>query len=582
MSSGADTRVVEMQFDNKDFERNVKTSIKTLDELKSSLNLDESAKSLNNLERVSKNFSLESMCSSIDELNSRFSTLGIVGINVINRITDSAINAAKKIGNILIVDPIRSGFQEYETQIDAIQTILANTSAEMDKLGYNQQERIDLVNDKLDELNHYADKTIYNFTQMTANIGRFTAAGIDLNTSVTAIQGIANLAAVSGSTSQQASTAMYQLSQALAAGSLKLQDWNSVVNAGMGGKVFQDALIQTATAMGVTVDKTVTTFDASGKKITKTVKKTVKELIEESGSFRESLSTGWITSDVLTETLSHFSWDFEELAKNSRKTDEEIDALRKTLMERGYSLEDANKLLEQSTNLTVEQAKNLKKAELIAKGYTSEEADEIIKMAEAATEAATKVKTFTQLFDTLKEALQSGWTQTWEYIIGDFEEAKAFFTKLSDHFGEIINQSAESRNSVVKDWKELGGRNDLIDGMWNIIDGIENIFSTIKGAFQEIFPPATGEQLKNASNGFKEFTRGFKELTENTEIMGTVRSIFKGIAFFVSIIRKGIGWIFGLTVGLAKQTDGIWSVLLLAKNEKPVGIPYFFGCPNSG
>lgn len=559
MSSGADTRVVEMQFDNKDFERNVKTSIKTLDELKSSLNLDESAKSLNNLERVSKNFSLESMCSSIDELNSRFSTLGIVGINVINRITDSAINAAKKIGNILIVDPIRSGFQEYETQIDAIQTILANTSAEMDKLGYNQQERIDLVNDKLDELNHYADKTIYNFTQMTANIGRFTAAGIDLNTSVTAIQGIANLAAVSGSTSQQASTAMYQLSQALAAGSLKLQDWNSVVNAGMGGKVFQDALIQTATAMGVTVDKTVTTVDASGKKITKTVKKTVKELIEESGSFRESLSTGWITSDVLTETLSHFSWDFEELAKNSRKTDEEIDALRKTLMERGYSLEDANKLLEQSTNLTVEQAKNLKKAELIAKGYTSEEADEIIKMAEAATEAATKVKTFTQLFDTLKEALQSGWTQTWEYIIGDFEEAKAFFTKLSDHFGEIINQSAESRNSVVKDWKELGGRNDLIDGMWNIIDGIENIFSTIKGAFQEIFPPATGEQLKNASNGFKEFTRGFKELTENTEIMGTVRSIFKGIAFFVSIIRKGIGWIFGLTVGLAKQTDGIWS-----------------------
>ena len=559
MSSGADTRVVEMQFDNKDFERNVKTSIKTLDELKSSLNLDESAKSLSNLERVSKSFSLESMCSSIDELNSRFSTLGIVGINIINRITDSAINAAKKIGNILIVDPIRSGFQEYETQIDAIQTILANTSAEMDKLGYNQQERIDLVNDKLDELNHYADKTIYNFTQMTANIGRFTAAGIDLNTSVTAIQGIANLAAVSGSTSQQASTAMYQLSQALAAGSLKLQDWNSVVNAGMGGKVFQDALIQTATAMGVTVDKTVTTVDASGKRITKTVKKTVKELIEESGSFRESLSTGWITSDVLTETLSHFSWDFEELAKNSRKTDEEIDALRKTLMERGYSLEDANKLLEQSTNLTVEQAKNLKKAELIAKGYTSEEADEIIKMAEAATEAATKVKTFTQLFDTLKEALQSGWTQTWEYIIGDFEEAKAFFTKLSDYFGETINQSAESRNAVIKDWKELGGRNDLIDGMWNIIYGIENIFRTIKGAFQEIFPPATGEQLKNASNGFKEFTRGFKELTENAEIMGTVRSIFKGIASFVSIIRKGISWIFGLSVGLAKQTDGIWS-----------------------
>lgn len=338
MSAAKDTRVVEMQFDNKDFERNVQTSVKTLDKLKASLNLDESAKSLANLEKAGKNFSLESMCSSLDDLNSRFSTMGIVGMNVLNRITDTAINGAKKIANVLVFDNIKSGFQEYETQIDAIQTILANTSAEMDKLGYTQQERIDLVNEKLDELNHYADKTIYNFTQMTANIGRFTAAGVGLETSVTAIQGIANLAAVSGSTSQQASTAMYQLSQALSAGSLKLQDWNSVVNAGMGGKIFQDELVRTAKAMGITVDKTITetveTVNSKGKKVTKKVKKTVKktvdELIRDAGSFRESLSDGWITADVLTEALSHFSWDFEELAKNSRKSEEEIEALRKS------------------------------------------------------------------------------------------------------------------------------------------------------------------------------------------------------------------------------------------------------------
>lgn len=558
MSSAMDTRVVEMQFDNRDFERNVQTSVKTLDKLKASLNLDESAKSLANLEKAGKSFSLDSMCSSIDELNSRFSAMGIVGMNVINRITDAAINGAKKIANVLVFDNIKSGFQEYETQIDAIQTILANTSAEMDKLGYTQQERIDLVNDKLDELNHYADKTIYNFTQMTANIGRFTAAGVGLETSVTAIQGIANLAAVSGSTSQQASTAMYQLSQALAAGSLKLMDWNSVVNAGMGGKVFQDALVQTATAMGVTVDKTVEVVDSSGKKVRKSVKKTVQELIDDAGSFRESLSDGWISSEVLTETLAHFSWDFEELAKNSKKTDEEIQALRDALVAKGYSLEDANRLLEQSTNLTVEQAKNLKKAELIAKGYTSDQADEIIKMAEAATEAATKVKTFTQLIDTLKEALQSGWTQTWEYIIGDFEEAKQLLTSISDHFGKLIDDSSNSRNAIVKDWKDLGGRNDLIDGMWNIINGIENIFKTIGSAFREVFPPTTGQQLKDASAKFKEFTEGFKKLTENADVMETVKSVFKGIASAIDIVRKGISWILGRVAGLGKQANGIW------------------------
>ena len=540
MSNSIDNRIVEMEFDNKEFERNIQTSVKSINTLKSSLDFKESSKSLSAFNNVTKSFSLENIGESVEALTSRFSTMGIVGMSVLNRLTDAAINTAKRIADVLVVDHMRSGFREYETQINAVQTILANTSAAMDRLGYDQGQRLDIVNSKLDELNRYADKTIYNFTEMTNNIGRFTAAGVDLETSVTAIQGIANLAAVSGSTSQQASTAMYQLSQALAAGSLKLQDWNSVVNAGMGGKVFQDALVQTATAMGVTVDKTVTTVDASGKKITKTVKKTVKELIEESGSFRESLSTGWITTDVLTETLSHFSWDFEELAKNSKKSDEEITKLRQALIDRGYTLEDANKLLEQSTELTVEQAKNLKKAELIAKGYTSDEADEIIKMAEAATDAATKVKTFTQLFDTLKEAMQSGWTQTWEYIIGDFEEAKELLTSISDYFGSIIEESSASRNELIKGWKDLGGRNSLIEGFWNIISAVKNLSDAIRGEFQKLFPPRTSEQLFQLTERFREFTAKIKAFTENSQSMGKIRRIIAGVANAFDIVRNSV------------------------------------------
>lgn len=186
----------------------------------------------------------------------------------------------------------------------------------MTKQGLSDAERLEIVNDRLDQLNHYADKTIYNFTEMTRNIGTFTAAGVELDTAVQSIQGIANLAAISGSTSEQASRAMYQLSQALSTGTVRLLDWNSVVNAGMGGEVFQKALVRTAKAMGKTVDVTVTETNAAGKKVTKTVKRTVDEIIAEEGSFRESLSKGWLTSDILTATLEQFSWDFEQMAKD--------------------------------------------------------------------------------------------------------------------------------------------------------------------------------------------------------------------------------------------------------------------------
>lgn len=235
------------------------------------------------------------MENALESLNDRFSTLSVMGTTALVRITNQAITTGERLVKALSLDPIISGFQEYETQINAVQTILANTSS--------KGTTLDQVNAALDELNHYADLTIYNFTEMTRNIGTFTAAGVDLDTSVAAIKGIANLAAISGSTSQQASTAMYQLSQALASGTVKLQDWNSVVNAGMGGQVFQDALKETARVHGVAIDS----------------------MIAKEGSFRETLSKGWLTSSILTETLQKFTGDLnEETLKSIGYTDEQI------------------------------------------------------------------------------------------------------------------------------------------------------------------------------------------------------------------------------------------------------------------
>ena len=282
MSTTVDQRVVEMRFDNKQFENNIQTSLSSIDKLKKSLNMDGATKGLESVEKASGKINLSGLSNAVETVNAKFSALEVMAITALANITNSAVNAGKSIVSALTIDPIKTGFQEYETQINAVQTILANTSS--------KGTTLDQVNNALDELNRYSDKTIYNFTEMTRNIGTFTAAGVDLDTSVSAIKGIANLAAVSGSNSQQASTAMYQLSQALAAGTVKLQDWNSVVNAGMGGQVFQDALKETARVHGIAID----------------------DMIKDEGSFRETLQKGWLTSDILTETLSKFTGDLNE------------------------------------------------------------------------------------------------------------------------------------------------------------------------------------------------------------------------------------------------------------------------------
>ena len=534
MSNNIDKRIVEMQFDNKQFEKGIQTSIKSLDQLKSNLKLDQAAKSLASLEKAGRSFSLASMNESITAISNRFSAMGIVGMTVLQNITNAAYNCGKRMMNALMIDPLRMGFTEYETQIGSVQTILANTSSEMDKLGYDQQQRLDIVNGKLDELNAYADKTIYNFTEMTRNIGTFTAAGVDLETSVSSIQGIANLAAVSGSTSQQASTAMYQLSQAISTGRVALMDWNSVVNAGMGGELFQNALIRTAANMGVVGDE---------------AKEMFAKLQSGEVSFRDSLSSGWLSSDILTETLSQISMDFEQIAK-------------------------ANGLLLENGMADIEAAKNLMRSQLSAQGYSYDEIEEIINLAETATDAATKVKTLTQLFDTLKESMQSGWTQSWEYIIGDFEEAKALLTDVSDYFGGIINASANSRNAMLADWKALGGRNELIESFWNIVHSIENVTATIQGAFREFFPPTTGQQLFDITQKISDFTAKIKGATENTEAMNKVGRVFRGVAAALDIVKTAAGWVwegFKKLLGMTESAAGGFLDFLAGIGDSVVG-----------
>lgn len=417
MSREIDQRVVELQFDNANFERNAKESISTLDKLKEKLNFKRTGEGLKELEdRVAK-FTMKPLEDAVEGVRVKFTLLDNFVWNFFDRISNKILDVGKNLVSAFTIDPIKTGFQEYETQINAVQTILANTQS--------KGSTLDDVNEALDKLNKYADLTIYNFTEMTRNIGTFTAAGVGLQDATDAIQGIANLAAVSGSTSQQASTAMYQLSQALSAGSLKLQDWNSVVNAGMGGEVFQNALKQTAREYGIAVDS----------------------IIEKAGTFRESLKDGWITSEILTTTLKKMTVTGadEYLAKLTGISQQHIAAMHE----------------EAASSADMEKGFRDLARELAATGkVTEEQAYQLLNMSTTAQDAATKVKTFSQLMDTLKEAAQSGWTQTWELIVGDFGEAKELFTFLSDTFSGLINESSDARNAIVADamgsnWEKL-------------------------------------------------------------------------------------------------------------------------------
>ena len=445
--SSIDERVVKMRLDNSQFEQGINKTSGLLSKLKQALNLDKSVESINNVDKAVSGVSFNPLTSGLQGVQSGFNAMGAVAFSVLNRMTNAAIDAGKSITNALTAS-VRDGFAEYETQMNAVQTILANTQS--------KGSTIDDVNSALDTLNTYADKTIYNFTEMTRNIGTFTAAGVDLQTSVDSIKGIANLAAVSGSSSAQASQAMYQLSQAIAAGKVQLMDWNSVVNAGMGGEVFQNALKRTAENFGTNVDG----------------------MIQKYGSFRESLTEGgWLTTDVLTETLKQLSGAYTE-------------------------------------------------ADLVSQGYTEEQAKQIVQLANTAEGAATDVKTFSQLIDTTKEALGSGWTNTFEIIFGDFEEAKELWSSVANVISDVVNRSSESRNNLLQGWKDLGGRTELIEGLSNVFESLGKVLSTVGNAFRKVFPPTTSQQLMDITKAFTSFT---ESLVPSESTLNKIGRVAEGV-----------------------------------------------------
>jgi tape measure domain-containing protein len=489
-----DDRVVQLKFDNKQFQSASAETMSTLEKLKQSLDFSASRKGVDDLGNSFNKFSLGNIGATIEGVNGKFLAMATIGVTALSQIASKAIQVGAQLVKSLTIDPVKQGFQEYETNLNSVQTILSNTAASGAKLKD--------VNAALNELNEYSDKTIYNFSEMARNIGTFTAAGVDLDSSTAAIKGIANLAALSGSNSQQASTAMYQLSQALAAGKVSLMDWNSVVNAGMGGTVFQRALAQTAEKMGKLKDGTV--------KLTGPMKN-----VSIAGmSFRESISDpkvgGWLTSDVLTKTLSQFTGD-------------------------------------------------LKDADLAAQGFSKSEIAAIQAQAKMAMEAATNVKTLSQVIDVAKETAGSGWAQTWSIIFGDFSEAKGSFSALSNTINSFINTWADARNALLQGWKDLGGRDAAIQAISNAFEALMSVLKPIKDAFRQIFPATTSKQLFDLTVAIRDFFAGLKMGADTAD---KVRRTFAGVFAVFDIAKNLLAGFIGVVVDLVKSFGGVGSGFL--------------------
>lgn len=546
MSREVDERIVAMYFDNKDFEKNARNTIQTLDELKKGLDLEGAAKGLDTLQKAGKALNFDRLNTSAKNLRNTLSGISDLGKKAFSGITaplqemQNAFNnfrgyvgkvvgfdiASKVVGGIenalreVTIQPITAGWSEYELKMDSIKTIMSGSG-----------ESLEVVKDKLEELNTYADKTIYSFSDMTSSIGKFTNNGVKLDEATAAIKGIANATADAGQGAQQASMAMYNISQALGVGSMKLIDWKSLENANIATSKLKTTFLQLGGALGqlkkyTDKDGNIHYFAADDKNAKKVNQKKiagmnaaeVKAYLEKlkvdeitAENFRESLNKDWLNKEVLLKTLQVYSGD--ELDMDT----------------------------------------------IMSWGFNEDEARELMKIGEEASKAATEVRTFSKMWDALKESAQSGWAQSIEFIFGDMEEGTKLWTELNGIFSGILESSAENRNNVLMAWRGLerqedgtiraiegaiDGRQVLIDGVMDIIGLFQDVGKMFGEASEAVFGKMTGEKLLEMTQGFLDFARNIREWLGDAGKLGTrMNKLQKGLQGIFSILKTGANFI---------------------------------------
>ena len=519
MSRSIDERVVSMTFDSAKFEKNVSrtiTALKALDLVlsKTLFNNHQSIGILDSLRGIAGSKYYGEIGEKLDFIGSKFTALG----RWVEGQKDKIINSLETTVKSLSIDQVSSGWQKYADKTSAVQTIMAATAKDFNDTG----KQMEYVNEQMDKLNWFTDETSYNFVDMVSNIGKFTSNDVKLQTAVTAMQGISTWAAISGANAQDASRAMYNLSQSLGVGAVKLQDWMSIENANMATSEFKDTVIETALALG-TLEKT---------KDGRYLIKGTKDKFVTSSSFRENLSEGWFTSDVLLKALDKYGAFTDKLYELTDKT--------------GTTATEFLSYIDDYQNGTLDLAKTAEKLGVTSselKGYLEEATDETYDLGLRAFKAAQEAKTFEEALNSVKDAVSTGWMNTFELIFGDYQEAKKLWTGLANTLWDVFAAGGEARNELLRGWRayEVGisktykgvydyssgttellyeaveaietidGREILLEGIGNAFESLSAIMNAVKYSFRSVFPATTVERLMNLTLGFKDLTERVKE-----------------------------------------------------------------------
>ena len=516
MSFESDQRVVEVQFNNKQFEADVSTTISTLDKLQNKLQFDGATKGFSDLEKAANKVNFDGLLDSVNQIADRFTLKGTIIRKFFDDIANRALSLEHQLEGIFFsmtgLEQATAGWDKYADKTSAVQTIMSAVANEVEDVG----DRMKYVNKQLETLNWFTDETSYNFLDMVNNIGKFTANQVPLDMAVESMQGIATWAAKSGANVGEASRAMYNLSQAISSGALKLLDWKSIELANMGTAEFKQTAIETAESMGML------------QRVAEDVWETIDGTEVSVRQFRDSLKTGWLSSDVLLATLNKYGGFATKLNAAVKETGLLTSDFLSAIEASKNGVQDLSEFFDDDARVDYERFKEL------VDDLSQSQYD----FGRSAFAAAQEAKTFQEAVDAVKDAVSTGWMNSFEIIFGDYMEAKRLWTDLSNYLYDVFNSSAEYRNQMLQDWKDMGGRDDLLESFSNLATALEGIFGAISDAWRELFPEATWYDLVQLTKRFKTFTQSLILSDEALDgLRNTFVKIFTPVRTVVNIFK---------------------------------------------
>lgn len=572
MSTTIDNRVVSMTFDNKDFETNAQTSINTLAKLKESLNLSGAAQGMDEINSAAKDITaLEGYGAAVETVGGKFNVLQELAIGALRKIGENLEGQAEKMIKAFTIDNVSEGWNKYEEKTKSIATMMAATRGDVGTIYEDEEDQMAYINEQMEKLNWYTDETSYNLLDMTSNIGKFISNGVEVDDAVSAMMGITNWAGISGASIQEASRAMYNLSQAMGMGKVTLMDWKSIENANMATKEFKETCIETALALG--------TIQEVGEGVYRSIEGGPEFTVE---SFRESLTKGkWLDNDVLTTSLKKYSQFTEELydLKNAATT-LEGDQWWDTVGEMYDALEQYEKgnlnlqEISDNTGLSIDDLKQR------FDSLTSAENE----LGRTALQKAQEAKTLKEAIASVGDAASTKWMSIFEAIFGDYLRSKKLWTDLAESLWDIFVSPIDTAAQAVKMWANLGGRDLLfgaegVQGALSLVsEALGKINSVLFGWVPELKASQIAEFLYGLTEAFYNAAQKFHDfidkLIPDEDEEKKMLSPFSGVLrFFHSIIGLGSS-ILSVVGGVISGIVGVFGSIAeyLVTNEKSLEI----------